>query len=382
MKKYFLIAGEASGDLLGSKLMKEIKEAESDAEFIGVGGPLMKEEGLESIFNYEELTIMGFVEILPKIPTILKKIKQTSDEIIKTEPDCVITIDSPDFCFRVIKKIQNISKAKKVHLIAPSVWAYREKRAEKIAKLYDLLLAILPFEPPYFTKYGLKTTFIGHPIIENKPDFSNQEYVNEEFRNKHNLKLDDKIICVTPGSRIGEVTKIYPEFIDAINILQSKYKNIVATIPLTPKTHDIVQEMSKKLKCKYILVNRDKKNLALLSSNYALAKSGTNNLELSLYKIPFIIAYKVNILSYLLGKMLIKIKFVNLVNIILNKAVIPEMIQKDCQAHKLAQKLEHLIENKQSQIDQINLSQEALLLMGLNSFESPSKKAAQEIINL
>jgi len=382
MKKYFLIAGEASGDLLGSKLMKEIKEIHEDAEFIGVGGPLMQEEGLESIFNYEELTIMGFVEILPKIPTILKKIKQTSDEILRTNPDYVITIDSPDFCFRVIKKIQGICKAKKVHLIAPSVWAYRENRAEKVAKLYDLLLAILPFEPPYFTKYGLKTVFIGHPILENKPDFSKKVEINEEFRNQHNIRKDDRVICITPGSRIGEVKKIYPEFIKAANILQSKYNNIAVLIPLTPKTKSIVEEMSKGLNCKYVLVSSNEKKSALLSANFALAKSGTNNLELSLYRIPFIIAYKVNILSYIIGRILIKIKFVNLVNLILNKSVIPEMIQKDCEGDKLAKKMVELIENQQLQDNQINLSKDALIFLGLDFKENSSKKAVKEIISL
>jgi len=380
MKKFFLVAGEASGDLLGSKLMKEIKEAQKDAEFVGVGGPLMEEEGLKSIFNYEELTIMGFVEILPKIPAILKKIKQTSNEIIKTKPDCIITIDSPDFCFRVMKKVKNVTSAKKVHLIAPSVWAYREKRAAKISKLYDLLLAILPFEPPYFTKYGLKTVFIGHPITENKPDFKKKDEINEQFRDKYDIRKDDKVICTTPGSRIGEVKKIYPEFIEALNILATKDKSIVVTIPMTPKTKNIVSEMSKDLKCKYILVNSDEKKAALLSSNFALAKSGTNNLEFSLYKIPMIVAYKVNYLSYIIGRLLIKIKFVNLINIILNQPVIAEMIQRDCQGKKLAQKLGELMENKKLQVNQINLSQSALSFLGLDFKESPSKKAAKEIL--
>ena len=382
MKKFFLIAGEASGDLLGSKLMKEIKKKEKNAQFIGVGGELMMKEGLTSIFNYQELTIMGFVEILPKIPAILKRIKQTSNKIADVNPDYVITIDSPDFCFRVIKKIQHLSHIKKVHLIAPSVWAYRESRAQKIAKLYDLLLAILPFEPPYFSKYGLKTVFIGHPITENKPNFTQKEQINADFRKKHALKEDDIVICTTPGSRIGEVSKIYPEFITAINILHKKYPNIALTIPLTPKTKDLVQEMSQKLTCKYILIDREEKESALLSSNCALAKSGTNNLELSLYKIPTVIAYKVNKISYFLAKFMIKIKFVNLINIILNKGVIAEMIQEDCEGQKLATELEKLIKNKKYQEEQVKMSQNALLLLGLDFKESPSTKAAQEIINL
>ncbi|MBL6665023.1 MAG: lipid-A-disaccharide synthase, partial [Rickettsiales bacterium] len=263
-----------------------------------------------------------------------------------------------------------------------SVWAYREGRAKKISNFYDLLLTILPFEPPYFTKYGLKSVFIGHPITENKADLSKKEEVNKAFRKKHHIASDDKVICIIPGSRVGEVTKIYPEFIKAINILKGQYNNIVAVIPLTPKTSDIVKKISKNLVTRYVLINRDEKEAAFFASNFALAKSGTNNLELSLYQIPTIIAYKVNKLSYFLAKMLIKVRFINLINIILNEPIIVEMIQEDCQGEKMAKELDKLLKSEQLQNDQINLSKKALALLGLNFKETPSKKAAKEIIEL
>ena len=163
-KKFFIIAGEASGDVLGAKLIDEIKQKflakDEMVEFIGVGGKSMQEAGLRSIFAMEDLSIMGFVEVLPHLFKILKRINQTADEIIAQKPDFIITIDSPDFNFRVMKKVKNYKGAKKIHLVAPSVWAYREQRARKVAQLYDLLLAILPFEPPYFTKYNLKLDWI------------------------------------------------------------------------------------------------------------------------------------------------------------------------------------------------------------------------------
>jgi lipid-A-disaccharide synthase len=214
MKKIFLIVGEASGDLLGSKLIKELQEQlaqkNEKAEFVGVGGKLMQEQGLVSIFPMEELSIMGFAEVVPHLLKILRRINQTAQTIIEQKPDFVITIDSPDFCFRVMKRLKaklagSKFAPKKIHLIAPSVWAYREGRAEKISKLYDLLLAILPFEPPYFEKYGLKTVFIGHPILENAPDFGKKAEENRKFREKRGIKKDDFVICVTPGSRNGEV---------------------------------------------------------------------------------------------------------------------------------------------------------------------------------
>jgi lipid-A-disaccharide synthase len=386
MKKFFIIAGEASGDLLGSKLIAELKAQlavkNEAAEFIGVGGRLMQEQGLTSIFAMEELSIMGFLEVIPHIPKLLRRINQTAETIIKEKPDFVITIDSPDFCFRVIKKLSN-EKFKKIHLIAPSVWAYREGRAQKISKLYDLLLAILPFEPPYFEKYGLKTVFIGHPIIENAPDFSQKEKSNSDFRKKHTIQNDDIVICVTPGSRNGEVKRIFPEFIEAINLLAKKQalkSKIKVAIPLIDKTRNLVCEMAKALEVEYFLIEKEEKVSAFFASNFALAKSGTNTVELSLYRLPMIIAYKINFLTHAIVKRMVKIKFANLINLILNKEVIPEMLQDNCEAQKISNHLEKLIFDKNLAQQQITETFAALKLLGLGSLENPSQKAAHEIL--
>jgi lipid-A-disaccharide synthase len=415
-KKFFIIAGEASGDLLGSKLIAELKLQNSQSEFIGVGGKLMQEQGLISIFPMEELSVMGFFEVVPHLAKILRRIKQTADLIIEEKPDFLITIDSPDFCFRVVKKLQSLVTKKstrseqsermrdlplsfylggegdgglrrcigpkKIHLIAPSVWAYRPKRAEKISKLYDLLLAILPFEPPYFEKYGLKTIFIGNPIIENAPDFSEKKSENLRFRKKYSIAENDVLICVTPGSRSGEVKKIFPEFIGAINLLSQKIPNLKIVIPLTDKTRDLVLEMVQELKVEYFLIEKDEKDSALFATDFALAKSGTNTLEFSLYHIPMLIAYKINFLTHFIVKRMIKIKFANLINLILNKELIPEMLQKNCEAEKIATLLEKLILDKNFAEKQISESAAALKLMGLGSVINPSKKAAQEILKL
>lgn len=385
VKKFFVIAGEASGDILGSKLIKEIKihfkNKGKQVEFVGVGGKLMKEQGLKSIFPMEELSIMGFFEVLPHIFKILKRIKETAQKIRQEKPDYVITIDSPDFCFRVIKKIQDL-KVKKIHLIAPSVWAYRAGRAKKIAKIYDLLLAILPFEPPYFEKHQLRTKFIGHPIIEKSPDFSLKEVKNAEFRKSNKIKTDDILLLLTPGSRISEVNKIFPEFIGAVNILAQKNKKLKIVIPITNKTRNLVTKMSKQLNLDYILVEEIKKEEALFASNYALAKSGTNNLEISLFKIPLIIAYKVNYLTYLLLRILIKVKFANLINLILNQEIIPEKLQQKCNKKELANSLEELINDKNLSQFQISRSQEALKVMGLGSKLTASEKAVAEILKI
>lgn len=385
-KKFFIIAGEASGDALGAKVIREIKKnltlINKDFKFIGVGGKSMQEEGLFSIFDMSELSIMGFVEVIPHLKNLLKRINQTAAEIIKQEPDVIITIDSPDFNFRVLKKIQDYKFSKKIHIIAPSVWAYRQNRAKKIAKLYDLLLAILPFEPPYFTRYGLKTVFIGHPIIEDAPNFSEKDIISKNFRNKYGFYQNDKIIYITPGSRISEIKRIYPEFINAINIIKSKIENISVIIASLDKTRKIVEDLSKDLEVKYIIINNVEKHQALMSSDFALAKSGTNTIEASLYRLPMIVAYKINFLTYNIVKFMIKVKFANLINIIMQRQIIPELIQNNCNSEKISQEMELILKNKNIQDAQISQSLYALRSMGLGQEESPSRKAAYEILKL
>jgi len=381
IKKFFIIAGEASGDLLGSKIINEIKLQLPQSDFIGVGGKLMKESGLKSIFPMEDLSVMGFLEVLPHIPKLIKRINFTAQEIIDQKPDYIITIDSPDFCFRVIKKINNLTKAKKIHLIAPSVWAYREGRAKKIAKLYDLLLAILPFEPPYFEKYGLKTIFVGHPIVEDAPDFSQKKIINSNFRLSKKISESDLIIYLTPGSRISEVKKIFPQFIGAVNLLSKEFSNLKIIIPTVEKTKSIIEELSKNLQMEYFVIDNTQKKDALFSANYALAKSGTNTIEISLYNVPMIIAYKVNFITYMILKILVKIKYANLINLIMNKEIITEMLQMDCESKKLFLKLRELISNNNIAELQIKNSQEALKIMGLGSKDNAIKKSVQAILN-
>jgi len=384
-KKFFIIAGEASGDVLGAKLIDEIKRkflAKNEVvEFVGVGGKSMQEGGLSSIFAMEDLSIMGFAEVLPHLFKILQRINQTADEIMLQKPDFIITIDSPDFNFRVMKKVQKYTAAKKVHLIAPSVWAYREKRALKVARLYDLLLAILPFEPPYFTKHNLKTIFIGHPIMENAPDIKMKDEASLRFRNKHGFYSSDTLIYLTPGSRKGEVKKIFPEFIKAINLLKGRVNNLSVVIPVVEKTKNIVERMAKSLDVKYVIIDREEKTDALFAADFSLAKSGTNTLEASLYELPMVVCYKVNLLTYFLAKFLLKIKFANLINLIMENEIIPELIQQNCNAETIAQRLEGIIGNKKIAQFQIENSKVALKILGMGSVKRPTEKAVEEILS-
>ena len=382
--RYYIIAGEASGDVLGAKLIHEIKQqflAKNEAvEFVGVGGKSMQEAGLRSIFPMEDLSIMGFAEVLPHLFTILKRIRQTADEIMLQKPDFIITIDSPDFNFRVMEKVKKYDAAKKIHLIAPSVWAYREKRARKVARLYNLLLVILPFEPPYFTKHNLKTVFIGHPIMENAPDMKMKEEASLRFRNKYGFYLHDTLIYLTPGSRRSEVKKIFPEFITALNLLKNRVNNLSVVIPVVEKTRNIVEKMAKSLDVKYVIVEREEKSDALFAADFSLAKSGTNTLEASLYELPMVVCYKVNLLTYFLAKILLKIRFANLVNLIMESEIIPELIQQNCNAQAIAARLEAIISSKKVAQLQVENSKVALKILGLGSAMRPTEKAVAEIL--
>lgn len=383
-KKFFIIAGESSGDLLGAKLIKEIKSRfelpEEELEFIGIGGKLMKNEGFSSIFDMEELSVMGFTEVLPHIPKLLKRIKQTANKIREIGPNYVITIDSPDFSFRVMKKLQNCKGYKKTHLIAPSVWTYRASRAKKIAKLYDLLLAILPFEPPYFIKYGLKTIFIGSPIVENLPDFTKKDQVNRDFRKKYNFKDSDILLYVTPGSRNFEVKNILPEFVKAINLLKKDIGSLKIVISTVDKTRQMVEKMAQEISAEYVLVKSEEKDQSLMSCDFALAKSGTNTIETSLHKIPLVVCYKFNALTYFILNLIVTNRFANLINIIMNRYVIKEHIQHDCTGEKIANSVRELILRPEIAQKQIEDCQQALKIMGMGGDKTSTQKAVDEIL--
>jgi len=385
-KKIFIIAGEKSGDLLGEKIIKSLKKkaGNNKIEFVGVGGELMQAEGLKSIFPMEDLSIMGVMEILPRLFKIIGRINQTVKAIIKSKPDLVLTIDSPDFSFRVIKKVKKLDKnneIKKAHLIAPSVWAYRKGRAKKIAKIYDLLLCILPFEPPYFEKYGLKTVFIGHPIFDK--GFADYSFDKKKFLKEFDMNEKDTIISVTSGSRLGEVEKLLPIAIESINFLKKRYKDISVFVLATKKTLNLVGEILKKYKFKAsILLDEDHKYKAMKSSKVALAKSGTNTFEFNIYKLPMVVYYKFNWLTTKIGRMISNIQFANLVNIIENREVITECVLEKCKPNLIAEKLEELLNDDSARNKQVKESQKVIKKLGFGSGKSSADKGADEILEI
>ncbi len=303
MLKIYLIAGEASGDNIGSKLMEALKKQHPEIEFYGIGGDKMQACGMNLLFPSQDLALMGFFEIIPHIPKLLGKIKQAIEDICSLQPDAVITIDSPGFCFRVAKAVKARIKGKLIHYVAPTVWAYRPERAKKIAKIYDYLLVILPFEPEYFIKEGLATSFVGHPAIEDL-----QIFPKEAFHQQFNLDNNSLLLCLAPGSRKQEVQTLLPIFLDAASKLAKLIdKKIIIAIPAQEQLKSVITSYPSELPI--ILVDEKDKQKLFSSADLALTKSGTITTELAFYKMPMVVAHKVNRFSYWLLKKMIKVSY-------------------------------------------------------------------------
>lgn len=337
---YFLIAGEASGDLLGADLMRDLKtQHHGKIDFIGIGGPKMTEEGIQSLFPMDELSIIGVFGILANLKKLLARIKQTIKVIKDSRPDVVITIDAPDFSFRVAKAIakwRQGSTPKLIHYVAPTVWAWRPGRAKKIAQIYDELYCLYPFEPPYFEKHGLKTTFVGHPLArdpEGKP---------ERFYEKSGVPEGTPVLMLLPGSRKSEVTRLLPLFMDAANQFLATRSNYQVVIPTVPYVEGTVREITQDWKVKpYIFMGDEMRRDAFSASKVALAASGTVALELGLSGIPFAIAYKLSEFNAFVARHTLITPYACMVNILFEKEVVPEFLQENCTVSNMAQFLEN-----------------------------------------
>lgn len=334
MRKIYIIAGEASGDNIGSKLMKAIRLQDPNVEFYGIGGDKMQEQKMTLLFPAKELSVMGFLEVIPHIFKFLRLIKQTIKEIVRIQPDVVITVDSPGFCFRVAKAVKDKIKGKLVHYVAPTVWVYKPERAEKIAKIYDHLLVILPFEPKYFLKEGLDTTYVGHPAIE---DLEIQD--KKVFRNKYKIPEDNLLICLAPGSRKQEVKRLLPVFLESIQYLSKKVKqNITIAIPAKDYLKSLIEEgLDNSLDV--ILVDEKDKEGLFSSCDMALAKSGTITTELAFYQMPMVVGYKLNPISHWLLKRMVIAKYATILNVLADKELVPELLQDECNAMAVGEAL-------------------------------------------
>jgi lipid-A-disaccharide synthase len=377
MKIYF-VTGEPSGDLLASSLMKALKEKVPGVEFYGVGGETMKSYGLRSLFNMAELTVMGFFEVVPRLPLILKRLKQTVADIETVAPDVLVTVDSWGFVSALLSRLKKKNVVvPKLHYVAPQVWAWKKGRAKSVAKLADRLMTLLPYEPKYFERYGLKCDFVGHPVVENRID----EIDAGNFRTKYNIPAEASIISVLPGSRNSEVKRLIPVFGNAIDMLSKRIENLFVVIPTVETVVDEVRKAfeNRGFPCR-IITGRNERYAAFKQSIVAIAASGTVSLELASCKTPHVIAYKFSPLTNLLADIFVNVKYANLINLLCDKEIIPEFILDECCADLIANKTFELTNNEVAEIMILEMD-EGLQKLRLPDI-LPSEKAAEIVLEM
>ena len=381
-KSVYIIAGEASGDLIGAHLMRSLKEQTSDdITFYGVGGPKMIEQGMESIFPFYELSMLGAVEILPYLFNIAARIRITVEDIIAKAPDIVITIDSPGFCFRVVERLRGEQlgfSCKFVHYVAPTVWVYKPERAALCAKLFDHMLVLLPFEPPYFEKEGLACTWVGHPVVAetNAGD-------GNAFRQKYEIPADAPLFCLLPGSRKGEVERHMPIFAKAITLLATQFPALAMVVAVPANVMPFVSPFFNGCPFRAVVTSNeeDKKN-AIAASQIAIVKSGTVALEVAMANIPMIVTYRIHPLSAWYVRRTLQIKYANLINILQGQEVIPELLQELCTPIMIASASAALLADLAHQEKQKSNEKIALNTLLPTDKTLPSDKAAKVILEL
>ena len=348
-KKIYMIAGEPSGDQLGGLLMHAMqKESVDQLLFQGIGGAQMTDNGLKSLFDMADISLMGLTEILPHVRTLKRRIRQTADDILQCTPDVLVTIDSPGFCHRVIEQLKKHKDGKGfrapiIHYVAPTVWAWKPHRAAKLAGLVDHLLVLLPFEPPYFEKEGLKTTFVGHPVLS----MGIKEAKSSLLRKKLNIKDKNRIVTLLPGSRKGELSRHMPIFRSVAEKLSAQYPDLTFVLPTLPHLQLNLRRETRTWSGVDIHVFSDKELQfsAYKASDIALAASGTVSVELAVAGCPAIVGYKFHPLTYAIARRMVKTPYASLVNIMADAEIIPELLQRDMTAENLAFLAETYLEN-------------------------------------
>lgn len=339
--RVFIIAGEPSGDRLGGALMAGLKTLCPEVRFDGVGGVEMQAQGLQSRFPMEELSVMGIAEILPKYRALMARINETAQAVIDTVPDVMITIDSPDFSLRVAKRVKAASRIRTVHYVAPTVWVWRPKRARKMARVIDHVLALFPFEPPLMTVDGMVCDFVGHPVVA-EPQASAAEA--QAFRDRYGIG-GAPLLLVLPGSRRGEVERLGDIFGQAITPVLARHPDLKVVVPAAGPVADLVQEKLRAWPAAPILLDpraealaaaAETKRAAFRAADVALAASGTVSLELAAARTPMVIAYRMNWISFNIIKAMALVDTVTLVNLVSDTRVVPDFLGPDCTPEKIA----------------------------------------------
>ena len=345
MKKIFILTGEPSGDKLASKVISQLKSSRFDIEYLCVGGEYLKALDIKSLYDLKEVTYLGFTKVLLNIFKIKKKINETVDQIIKFNPDILFSVDSPDFTLRVAKKVKKLkSNIKTIHFVAPQVWVWREHRVKELKLFLDHVLLLFPFEKKYFDKENIQSTFTGHPLLEDQGKSKSKVDVSQI------IKDDKKIFSIYPGSRLSEINVLIPILFKFVKLMNEKYKDLFFVFHSNDEHIQFIQNLLTKEGFKNCGAIGDEKikSHILRSSMFAVAKSGTVSLEICNAKIPSVIIYKMGMINFFIVKMLIKVKFANIINIAAEEEVIPELLQSKCNSKDIYNTVDKLLNDKQA----------------------------------
>jgi len=385
-RRLFLIAGEPSGDRLGASLMAGLKQLDPDLEFSGIGGPLMQAEGLCSLFEMSDLSVMGIAEVLPKLPKLLARVRQTVKAIATGAPDALITIDSPDFCLRVAARAKSANRSlKTIHYVAPTVWAWRPQRAAKMARSIDHVLALFPFEPPFMQAEGMGCDFVGHPVVAD-PEVLPAD--TARFRAANAIAPDAPLLAVLPGSRQGEIDRMAPIFAEVISRLHQSRPDVRFVIPMAANVAARLSAMAAHWPGQPLLLDprgqvpkqaEAQKRIALAGADLALAASGTVSLELAEARTPMVIAYKFNWLTTRIIRNKILIDTATLVNLLTDTRLIPEFLFKDCTADAITPAVLGLLGDAAARTAQRAVARRAMLLLG-KGLDAPGLRAARAVL--
>ena len=374
MKKVFILTGEPSGDKLASTVISKLRIQDPNIEYLSVGGTHIKKLGIQSIFDLKEITYLGFTSVLFNIFKIRNKINKTVEEIIKFNPDILFSVDSPDFTLRVAERVKQINtNIKTIHYVAPQVWVWRKNRVKKIKKFIDHMLLLFNFEKKYFDDENIKNTFVGHPLIEKE----------EKAKTVLNdlIKKDKKIISIFPGSRKSETSVLLPILVNFVKLMNKKDLSYSYVFHATDENKEFIVNHVKRTDLDNIDVISDDniKSQILSNSIFAVSKSGTVSLQISSSNVPSIIIYKLSFINFMIFKLLVNVKFANIINIINDKEVIPELLQKECNAEEICRSVIYFLKNPKlikKQLDECSKT-----LEGIKSKTSSSNEAATILSN-
>ena len=373
--KIAIVAGEASGDMLGAALMQSLLGLHPDLKFEGMGGPLMEEVGLHSLYPMETLSVMGFIEPLKRLPELLKVRLGLVDYLAGSKPDVFIGIDSPDFNLGVEKSLRNRG-VPTVHYVSPSVWAWRQGRVKSIRNAVDLVLCLLPFEADFYRREGVPATYVGHPMAD-EIDIVQDRRAHRQSLNLPNIPGDSQLVAILPGSRMSEIDKIAPVFFATADKLVRSHKNRVFLVPAaSEKVRSRLVSLAADRPYLHIMDGRARRVLG--ASEAALVASGTATLEALLMKCPMVVAYRVDRLTYWIGKMLVKTNYLALANLIAGRGLVKERIQSAATVETLFEDMEHLLARDQKRE---NLIDEFGKLHGSLRLDA-SRTAANAVLNL